>query len=87
MLLGAGRRRADTSPARQALGEEVIPCIIEPRSGISLTGGAPFRAKNNRASLARILHFQPHPLHDVRPDVPRGLSDLIECLLEKVGPS
>jgi tetratricopeptide (TPR) repeat protein len=48
-----------------------------------LTGSAPFRAEDARASLGRVLHFQPRPLHEVRPDVPRGLSDLVERLLEK----
>jgi predicted ATPase len=48
-----------------------------------LTGSAPFRADDARAALGRVLHFQPRPLHEVRPDVPRGLSDLIERLLAK----
>jgi len=48
-----------------------------------LTGGAPFRAEEARASLARVLQHRPRPLHEVRPEVPLGLSRLIERLLEK----
>ena len=48
-----------------------------------LTGGSPFRAGDAQASLEKVLRFQPRPLHEVRPDVPRGLSDLIERLLDK----
>lgn len=48
-----------------------------------LTGGSPFRTENAQASLGRVLHFQPRPLQDVRPDVPPGLSRLIERLLQK----
>lgn len=51
-----------------------------------LTGGVPFRAEDARASLARVLYFRPRPLHEVRPDVPRDLSRLIERLLEKEPP-
>lgn len=49
----------------------------------ALTGGAPFRAADVRASLARVLSFRPRPLQEVRPDVPQGLSHLIERLLAK----
>ncbi|HYG62496.1 MAG TPA: protein kinase, partial [Thermoanaerobaculia bacterium] len=71
----------------QALGHD-----LDPRSDLfslgsllyeMLTGSAPFRAEDARSSLARVLYFQPRPLREVRPEVPSGLSSLIERLLEK----
>ncbi|HYG63793.1 MAG TPA: tetratricopeptide repeat protein, partial [Thermoanaerobaculia bacterium] len=48
-----------------------------------VTGVAPFRAETAQATLARVCSFRQCPASDIRPDVPRELSDLIDRLLEK----
>lgn len=48
-----------------------------------LTGDPPFLAGNPHETLARVLHFDPAPLCEARPEVPRELSHLVARLLEK----
>jgi class 3 adenylate cyclase len=49
----------------------------------TLTGNPPFRGEMPRDSLALVLNRRPKPLLQVRPEVPEGLSVLVEQLLEK----
>ena len=48
-----------------------------------LAGDPPFRGANAQESLARVLGLRQPPLAQVRREVPRELSDLIERLLDK----
>ncbi len=48
-----------------------------------LTGRSAFRAKNPLATLEKVLHDQPPPLAQVRPDLPEDLVALVERLLAK----
>lgn len=48
-----------------------------------LTGHSPFRAKDPRATLQRVLYEQPQPLVEIRPDLPPALVSLVERLLAK----
>ncbi|HUF26366.1 MAG TPA: protein kinase [Gemmatimonadaceae bacterium] len=48
-----------------------------------LTGRVPFRAGNSMALLMKHVTEPPRPIADLRPDVPRELSDAIERALEK----
>jgi TOMM system kinase/cyclase fusion protein len=48
-----------------------------------LAGDPPFRGENARESLARVLGLRQPPLAQVRREVPRELSELIERLLDK----
>jgi class 3 adenylate cyclase len=49
----------------------------------TLTGPPPFRGEMPRDSLALVMNRRPKPLLQVRPEVPEGLSVLVEQLLEK----
>jgi hypothetical protein len=48
-----------------------------------LAGEPPFRAATSAASQASVLIFQPPPLVEARPGVPRELANLVGHLLEK----
>jgi serine/threonine-protein kinase len=48
-----------------------------------LAGHSPFRAKDPRATLQRVLYEQPEPLEEIRPDLPLTLVSLVERLLAK----
>jgi serine/threonine-protein kinase len=48
-----------------------------------LTGRSPFRGANSLDTLRRVITHHPPPVSALRPDLPRGLSDLIERLLAK----
>jgi serine/threonine-protein kinase len=48
-----------------------------------VTGEPPFRAATSTASMASILNFQPPPLVEECPEVPKELSDLVGRLLQK----
>jgi eukaryotic-like serine/threonine-protein kinase len=48
-----------------------------------LSGGSPFAAASAADTLSRVLNFQPPPLLGLNPKVPRGLSQLVQALLEK----
>ena len=49
-----------------------------------LTGKSPFAASSPQAVLAAVLTRDPAPLVDVRPDVPRRLSEMVMACLSKV---
>jgi serine/threonine protein kinase len=49
-----------------------------------LTGKSPFAASSPQAVLAAVLTRDPPPLVDVRPDVPRRLSEMVMACLSKV---
>jgi hypothetical protein len=49
----------------------------------AMTGKPPFLAETRKESLVQVLSFRPPPLANVRPGVPRELSDLVGRLLEK----
>jgi serine/threonine protein kinase/predicted ATPase len=72
--------------------EQVMGLDLDARSDLfslgsllyeALVGEAPFRGESPRESLARVLSLRPRPLWQVRPGIPRELSDLVERLLEK----
>src|SRR6185295_2304507 len=48
-----------------------------------LTGRSPFRGTNPLDTLQRIAAHRPQPVHEIRPEVPRALSDLVARLLAK----
>ena len=49
-----------------------------------LTGQAPYRSDNDAMkTLFRIVHENPTPLMENRPDLPRNLVDLVEALMSK----
>ncbi len=48
-----------------------------------LTGRPPFAAPHFAATLAKILHAQPAPLHTLRPGLPAGLQVLVDRMLAK----
>jgi TOMM system kinase/cyclase fusion protein len=52
----------------------------------ALDGDPPFRGQTPWESLARVLSLRPRPLAEVRPEVPKELSDLIGRMLEKEPP-
>jgi serine/threonine protein kinase len=47
------------------------------------TGLAPFRANSTAALLGQILHLQPRPIREIRPEVPQWFCDLVEQLHQK----
>jgi serine/threonine-protein kinase len=47
------------------------------------TGQSPFLADNGLATLQRVLHHRPPPASEINPEIPGGLSELIDHLLEK----
>ena len=49
----------------------------------ALTGINPFRAPTPAETIERLLRENPAPLHDLRPDCPRGLSDLLARALSR----
>ena len=48
-----------------------------------LTGRSPFRGSNSLDTLRRVITHHPPPVASLRPDLPSGLSALIDRLLEK----
>ncbi|MFY0566687.1 protein kinase domain-containing protein [Archangium lansingense] len=48
-----------------------------------LTGRPPFAAPHFAATLAKILHAEPAPLHKLRPGLPAGLQVLVDRMLAK----
>lgn len=48
-----------------------------------LAGGNPFRTQDPQITLARVLQHVPPSLSTVRPDMPQGLSDLLDRSLAK----
>lgn len=48
-----------------------------------LAGGSPFAAASAADTLSKVLHLEPPPVLDLNPEVPRGLSILVQDLLEK----
>jgi eukaryotic-like serine/threonine-protein kinase len=72
----------------QAMGERDLDGRVDVwGSGVAiyeaLTGVRPFVAKNYNALLVQILTAIPKPLEELRPDVPRGLADVVRHALEK----
>ncbi len=49
----------------------------------SLSGVNPFRAATPAETIERLLRHTPAPLHDVRPEVPRDLSDFLVLALSR----
>jgi class 3 adenylate cyclase/tetratricopeptide (TPR) repeat protein/predicted Ser/Thr protein kinase len=48
-----------------------------------VTGTSPFISNGKDQTLLRVLHYHQPPAHELVPDVPRALSELIDQLLEK----
>lgn len=48
-----------------------------------LSGKRPFRGENDQAVLFSILHTEPRPIRELRPDVPEDLENIVSKLLEK----
>ncbi|MEM7736516.1 MAG: serine/threonine-protein kinase [Deinococcota bacterium] len=48
-----------------------------------LTGRAPFASRDLGVTLSKIQNYQPPPIHNVRPDAPAGLQDIVNNLLAK----
>jgi tetratricopeptide (TPR) repeat protein len=48
-----------------------------------VTGTSPFAAANDAVTIMRVLSDRQAPAHELAPDVPRALSDLIDQMLEK----
>lgn len=69
-----GQREVDARSDVFALGLVLYEC---------LTGVLPFEAQSFQAVLMRVLGDEPVPVHTIRPDVPKGLSDVIERALQK----
>ncbi|NUO52622.1 MAG: serine/threonine protein kinase [Polyangiaceae bacterium] len=72
----------------QAMGERDLDGRVDVwGSGVAiyeaLTGIRPFVAKNYNALLVQILTAIPKPLEELRPDVPRGLAEVVRHALEK----
>jgi serine/threonine-protein kinase len=72
--------------------EQAAGADLDPRSDLfsfgallyqMLAGRAPFRGGDPVKTLRRILSESPPSLHAIRPDLPEGLSDLVDRLLEK----
>ncbi|MBI1738146.1 MAG: protein kinase, partial [Acidobacteria bacterium] len=72
--------------------EVMLDRVIDPRSDLfslgvvfyeALSGRHPFRGGNLAVTTNRILHENPTPLRDVAKDVPSGLSQVVERMLEK----
>jgi serine/threonine-protein kinase len=49
-----------------------------------LSGQRPFDARNYNALLVQILSATPRPLHEIQPDVPTGLEQIVERALRKL---
>ncbi len=49
----------------------------------SLSGANPFRAASPAETIERLLRHDPDPLHEVRPDCPRELSDFLARALSR----
>ncbi len=49
-----------------------------------LTGQSPFRGRDALETLQRLAGHQPPPVRDIRPEIPRPLSDLVSRLLAKL---
>jgi WD40 repeat protein/serine/threonine protein kinase len=56
-----------------------LGCVLYAMS----TGRSPFRAKTAVAAIKRVCDDAPRPVHEINPEIPDWLSDLIECLLQK----
>jgi len=72
--------------------EQAMGLPLDPRSDLfslgsllyeMVTGVEPFRADTASATLARVCSFRQRPASSVRSEVPTGLSELIDRLLEK----
>src|SRR5215210_4257890 len=72
--------------------EQARGAEVDPRSDLfslgvllyeALTGVSPFEAENELAMLNRIVYDRQVPVREVAPAVPRGLSDLVDRLLQK----
>jgi TOMM system kinase/cyclase fusion protein len=72
--------------------EQVLGHELDPRSDLfslgsllyeALTAVPPFRGRDPRETLGRVLGLTLRPLSEVRPEVPRELSDLVGRLLAK----
>jgi serine/threonine protein kinase len=49
----------------------------------AVTGKAPFTAASRSATASRVFTHEPPPARTLRPEVPRGLSELLSALLAK----
>lgn len=72
--------------------EQAMGLPLDPRSDLfslgsllyeMVTGVEPFRADTASATLARVCSFRQRPASSIRSEVPSGLSELIDQLLEK----
>ena len=49
-----------------------------------LTGSSPFRGRDVLDTLQRLARHRPPPVRQIRPEIPRALSDLVDRLLAKL---
>jgi serine/threonine protein kinase/predicted ATPase/Tfp pilus assembly protein PilF len=71
----------------QVMGDEVGPASDLWSVGVvlyeMLTGQKPFRGKNEAGVTYAILHHDPVPVRELRPEVPRELAEAVQRLLAK----